>query len=157
MKVQTLTHLQTLFLLPHCRWNLKAKTLTHLEALFLRTSFPLDYTYSSISLQTIVCSSDSLILFDQTNVPTHFSSLNSTTLCKTMEMYGQGRYTISLKKKKKKEMYSLTSTDPPLYFSSSSKTSLSLSHFECYIRIFHIENNIQSYQWATHWKDCLLR
>ena len=121
---------------------------------------PLDYTHSSISLQTIVCSSDSLILFDQTNVPTHFSSLNSVTLCKTMEMYGQGRYTITLKNKNKKEMYSLTSTDPPLSFLflfQNFSLSLSLSHIECYIRIFQIENNIQSYQWATHWKDCLLR
>ena len=107
-------------LLSHCRWNLKAKILTHLETLFLRTSFPLDNTHSSTSLQTTICSLDSLILFDQTNVPTYFSSLNSTILCKIMEMYGQGRYTITLKNKNKKEMYSLTSIVPPLY-------SLSLS------------------------------
>ena len=58
-------------------------------------------------------------------------------------MYGQGRYTITLKNKNKKEMYSLT--------------SLSLSHFEWYVRISQIEDNIQSYQRATHWKVYLLR
>ena len=41
-------------------------------------------------------------------------------------------------------MYSLTSAVPPL--------SLSLSYFESYIMIFQIEDNFQSYQWATHWK-----
>ena len=93
-------------------WNLKAKTLTHSEALFLRTSFPSDYTYSSIYLHTTVCISNSLILSDQTNVPTHFSSLNSAILCKQMEMYGLGRYKITPKNKNKKEIYSLTSTVP---------------------------------------------
>ena len=116
MKAQTLTHLQILFLLPVCRWNLKAKTLTHFEAFFLYTSFPSNYTHSSTSLQTTVCSSDLLILSNQTNVPTHFSSLNSALLCKQTKMYGQGRYTITLKNKNKKEMYSLTSTVSPLYF-----------------------------------------
>jgi len=94
----------------------------------LRSSLPLyklpfRLTHSSTSLQTTVCNLDSLILFDQTNVPTHFSSLSSAILCKIMEMYGQGRYKITLKNKNKKEMYSLTSTVPPLYF-----LSLSLSH-----------------------------
>ena len=106
------------------RWNLKAKTLTHIKALFLHTSFPSGYTHSSTSLQTTVCSSDSPILSNQINIPTHFSSLNSTILCKQMEMYGQGRYTITLKNKNKKEMYNLTSTVPQLSLS----LSLSLSH-----------------------------
>ena len=119
------------------------------------------YNLSSTSLQTTICSLDSLILSDQTNIPTHFSSLNLALLYKQMEMYGQGRYTIALKKEKKKEIYSLISTVPPLYFlflfqNFSLSLSLSLSHFECYIKISQIEDNIQSYQWATHWKDCLL-
>ena len=146
------------------RWNLKAKTLTQLEALFPNTSFPSNYTHSSTSLQTTVCSLDSLILSDQTNISNHFSSLNSTILCKQMEMYGQERYTITPKNKNKKETYNLTSTIPPLYFLflfQNLSLSLSLSHththFECYIRIPQIEDNIQSYQWVTHWKDCLLR
>ena len=59
-------------------------------------------------------------------------------------MYGQGRYTIALKKEKKKEIYNLISTVPPLYFlflfqnfslSLSLSLSFSLSHFECYITI----------------------
>ena len=109
------------------RWNLKAKTLTHLEALFLNTSFLSDYTYSATSLQTTVCSSDSLILSDQTNIPTHFSSLNSALLCKQMDIYGQGRYTITLKNKNKKEMYNLMSTISPLYFLFLFQNPLSLS------------------------------
>ena len=52
----------------------------------------------------MVCGSDSVIPFDQTNVPIHFSSINSTILCKLMEMYGQGRYTITQKNINKKEM-----------------------------------------------------
>ena len=90
-----------------CRWNLKAKTLTHLEALFLCTSFHSNYTHSSTSLQTTVWSSNSLISSNQTNIPTYFPNLNSVLLCKQMEIYGQGRYTITLKNKNKKEMYSL--------------------------------------------------
>ena len=109
------------------RWNLKAKTRTHLEAPFLCTNFPSNYTHFSNSLQTTVCSLDSLILFDQTNVPTHFSSLNSVLLCKQMDIYGQGRCTITLKNKNKKEMYNLTSTIPPLYFLFLSQKLLSLS------------------------------
>ena len=81
---------------------------------------PFNYTHSSTSLQTTVCSSDSLILSDQTNFSNHFSSLNSTIMCKQMEMYGQERYTITSKNNNKKEMYNLTSTVSPL--------SLSLSH-----------------------------
>ena len=66
-----------------------------------RTGYPSDYTNSLTSLQTTVCNSDSLILSDQTNVPTHFSSLNLVFQCKLMEIYSQGKYTITKKKKKK--------------------------------------------------------
>ena len=59
-----------------------------------------------------------MIRFDQINILAHFSSLNSAILYKLIEMYGQGRYTITLKNKNKKEMYSLTSLS----------LSLSLSH-----------------------------
>ena len=62
-----------------------------------------------------------------------------------MDIYGQGRYTVTLKNKNKKEMYNLMSTISPLYF---------LFLFQ---NLSQIEDNIQSYQWATHWKDCLLR
>ena len=88
-----------------------------------------------------------MIRFDQINILAHFSSLNSAILYKLIEMYGQGRYTITLKNKNKKEMYSLTSTS----------LSLSHTHFEWYVRISQIEDNIQSYQRATHWKVYLLR
>ena len=53
-------------------------------------------------------------------------------------------------------MYTLTSIVPLLY-SLSLSLSLSLSHFEFYIRIPKIEDSIQSYQWAPHWKNFLLR
>ena len=69
------------------------------------------------SLQKRVYSLDSLILSDQTNIPTHFSSLNLALLCKQMEMCGQEKYTITLKIKIKKEMYSLTSIVPSLSLS----------------------------------------
>ena len=71
------------------------------------------------SLQKRVYSLDSLILSDQTNIPTHFSSLNLALLCKQMEMCGQEKYTITLKIKIKKEMYSLTSIVPSLSLSLS--------------------------------------
>ena len=108
---------------------MKAKTLTHLETF----SFPSNYTCSSTSLKTTVCSLDLVILFNQTNSPTHFSSLNLALLCELMEMYSQGRYTTTLKnllkRKKKSEMYSLTSTISPLYFLFLFQNfSLSLSH-----------------------------
>lgn len=80
-----------------------------------------------------------------------FFKFNLVLLCKLMEMYGQEKYTIILKHLLKK-MYCLTSIIPPFY-----SLSLSLSHFEWYIRILQIEDNIQSYQWITHWKDCLLK
>ena len=95
------------------------------------------------------CTLDSMISSNKTNVSTHFSSLNSIFLCTLMEMYSQGKYTITLKKM---EMYNLTSTVSPL-----SSLSLSLSNFEWYIKIPQIEDNIQSYQWNTHCKDYFLR
>ena len=103
MKAKTLTHLQTLFLLPHVQMKLESQ-----DPNSLRSSLPpymllFRYTHSSTSLQTTVCSLNSMIPSDQTNVPTHFSSFNLALLCKLMEIYSQGRYTITLKKIKKKE------------------------------------------------------
>ena len=68
-----------------------------------------------------------MIPSDQTNIPTHFSSLYSALLCKQMEMYGQGKYIVTRKNKNKKEMYNLTLIVPLLYFLFLFQTPLSLS------------------------------
>ena len=86
---------------PHVLMKLESQDLNSLKN-SLSLSFPSDYTHSLTFLQTMVCRLDSVIRFDQTNVLAHFSSLNSSILHKLIEMYSQGRYTITLKNKNKK-------------------------------------------------------
>ena len=92
--------------------------------------FPFRHTHSSTSLKAMVYNLYSLIPSNKTNIPIHFSSLNSIFLCKLIEIYSQGKYTIT--KKNREEIYSLTSIVSPLYFlflfqNFSLSLSLSLS------------------------------
>ena len=99
--------------------NLESEDPDSLRSSLSPYKFPFRLHTLLTSLQKRVYSLDSLILSDQTNIPTHFSSLNLALLCKQMEMCGQEKYTITLKIKIKKEMYSLTSIVPSLSLSLS--------------------------------------